>query len=58
MSACDDCGTKLSDGICPNCCEELFIYEEQILRHDMDIQPSEEFMRKVDEQRKEAPHED
>jgi len=26
---CEDCGTKLSNGICPNCSEELYIYTEQ-----------------------------
>lgn len=26
---CKDCGTKYSDGMCPNCHEELFIYETQ-----------------------------
>lgn len=26
---CDDCGTKFSDGCCPNCHEELFIYNTQ-----------------------------
>jgi len=29
MAWCEDCGTKLSGGICPNCSEELFIYTEQ-----------------------------
>lgn len=30
MSHCDDCGTKLSDGICPNCCEEIIIEAQYI----------------------------
>lgn len=29
MSECEDCGTKFSDGMCPNCHEERFIYETQ-----------------------------
>lgn len=29
MRDCPDCGTRLSDGTCPNCEEELFIYETQ-----------------------------
>lgn len=46
--ACEDCGTKLSNGICPNCQEELFIYETQY--EDMDHPISDEFMRLVNEQ--------
>lgn len=26
---CENCGTKMSDGICSQCAEELFIYEFQ-----------------------------
>lgn len=26
---CEDCGTKYSDGCCPNCHEELFIERTQ-----------------------------
>lgn len=29
MSHCDDCGTRISDGLCPNCHEEAFIMETQ-----------------------------
>jgi hypothetical protein len=27
MSYCEDCGTKLSNGLCPNCQEEAVIIE-------------------------------
>lgn len=26
---CEDCGTRISDGYCPNCQEEAFIFETQ-----------------------------
>lgn len=44
MAHCTDCGTKLSGGCCPNCAEELFIYETQ-----SDYLPpvSDDFMAKV-----------
>jgi hypothetical protein len=29
MSYCVNCGTKMSDGLCPNCEEEAFICESQ-----------------------------
>jgi len=48
MAHCEDCGTKLSDGICPNCSEELFIYTEQYEYLPDNI--SDEFMQKVVEQ--------
>lgn len=44
---CEDCGTKMYNDTCPNCMEELYIYENQ----DMDIS-SEEFLLKVKEQEK------
>jgi hypothetical protein len=51
MGYCDDCGTKLSGGICPNCQEELYIFENQ---HE-DLPPlSDEFSEKVKQQRKEV----
>ena len=48
---CEDCGTRMtSGGICPNCHEELYIIEEQ--GSFVDETPfSEDFMRRVDEQR-------
>ena len=45
---CDDCGTKLSEGICPNCSEELYIYETQT--DDLPEILSDEFYKKVIEQ--------
>ena len=47
---CEDCGTKLSGGICPNCSEELFIFETQY--EDLPPTLSDEFVEKVEEQRK------
>jgi hypothetical protein len=46
---CEDCGTKLDAGICPNCQEELYIFEQQGLD---DCPASADFMRKVAEQRR------
>ena len=45
---CVDCGTKLSDGICPNCSEELFIFREQYEHLPKTL--SDEFSGKVKEQ--------
>lgn len=51
MSYCSDCGTKLSGGMCPNCHEELYIFETQ---YD-DLPPlSEKFASQVREQRDEV----
>ncbi len=48
-SHCEDCGCKVYGGICSNCQEELYIYENQ---NEFMIQPiSDEFMNKVEEQR-------
>lgn len=48
MAHCEDCGTRMSNGMCPNCQEERFIFETQ---HEY-LPPnlSEDFMRKVTEQ--------
>ena len=46
---CEDCGTKLSGGVCPNCSEELFIYETQY--EDLPETLSIEFTDKIKEQR-------
>jgi len=51
MKHCDNCGTKLSGGTCPNCAEELYIYENQI--DDLPENLSEEFMNKVRQQKEE-----
>lgn len=45
---CKNCGTKLSDMICPNCEEELYIYENST----DDDEFSEKFILKVREQLK------
>ena len=50
MKYCEDCGCHLSNGICSNCQEELYIYNEQ---YEEDPFPmSAEFKEKIDEQRK------
>ena len=42
--ACEDCGTKLlSSGVCPNCDEEVVIFEQA-----PDYPFSEEFMQAVE----------
>jgi len=46
---CEECGTRLSEGMCPNCQEELFIFETQSEWAPDEL--SEEFMGKVREQR-------
>jgi len=58
---CEDCGTRMSSGRCPNCQEELVIYEDQILtavesdaHRDEPVPISPEFMNKVSEQREEV----
>ena len=50
MANCEDCGTRISNGICPNCQEELFIFETQY--EDLPEKLSDEFMNKVKEQRR------
>lgn len=49
---CEDCGTKLQGGACPNCHEETFI-RDQYIEQGMSL-PGEDtdFMRKVEEQEK------
>lgn len=46
---CQDCGTKLSSGICPNCSEELFIFKTQY--EDLP-ELSDDFVEKVGQQKK------
>lgn len=52
MAHCENCGTRISNGLCPNCHEEAFIVETQgeFLPDDL----SEEFLCKVVEQREAA----
>ena len=45
---CEDCGTKKSDGVCPNCQEERFIFETQ--NEYLPDKISDDFMDKVIEQ--------
>ena len=46
---CEDCGCRLSAGICSNCQEELYILEYQ---GDYIEEISQEFKDKVNEQRR------
>jgi hypothetical protein len=50
-SHCQDCGTATTNGICPNCQEELYIYTFQ--NEDLG-KVSEGFAEKVRKQRKEV----
>ncbi len=45
---CNDCGCKMSGGICSNCHEELYILEYQ--GDYIDSPLSDEFMEKAQEQ--------
>lgn len=54
MANCGDCGTPLREGRCPNCQEELIIYEDQYLTMDNEedmLELSEDFVNKVKEQK-------
>lgn len=52
MPYCDNCGTRLSGGVCPNCQEESYIYENQIFVDGTDIELSDDFAEKVNQQQK------
>ena len=54
MKACEDCGTKLDGGICPNCSEELYIFENQY--EFLPESLSDEFADKIKEQREKESH--
>ena len=45
---CEDCGTRVYNGRCDNCHEELAIYEDQ--GEYVNYEFSSEFMEKVNEQ--------
>lgn len=45
---CENCGCRTSNGVCQNCQEERYIFENQYEYMDKPI--SEEFMKKVIEQ--------
>ena len=51
---CIDCGTKLLNGICPNCSEELYIYKEQF--EFLPPYLSDDFLDKVKEQKEHEKH--
>lgn len=50
MSFCADCGTKLSGETCPNCQEELYIFENQY--HEDPWELSEDFKNKIQAQKR------
>ena len=50
---CEDCGCRVYSGHCVNCHEETFI-AEQNYSNDEPIAFSEEFLKKVEEQKEEA----
>jgi hypothetical protein len=52
MSNCEDCGTRLSGGLCPYCQEEAVIFERASY-DDEKTKFSEEFMEKVAKQENE-----
>jgi hypothetical protein len=54
MPYCEDCGTKLDGGICPNCHEELWIFDNQMTPDGYDEPLSEEFAKKVNDQREQV----
>lgn len=49
---CDDCGTKYSNGVCPNCHEEAFIIGTQ--SNYLPDYLSDDFVRKAEMQEVEA----
>lgn len=54
MPYCEDCGTKILAGVCPNCQEELYIWQEQMDGDDR-CKASKEFSDKVDSQLQNSP---
>lgn len=50
-NSCINCGTKIYHGICSNCEEENYIFQNQILADDMNISISDEFAQKVESQK-------
>lgn len=51
-STCENCGTKLQGGRCPNCHEETFIRDQYIEQNMPLPDPESDFMKKVAEQEK------
>ncbi len=50
MAYCDDCGCRMSSGICSGCMEELYILENQA--EFIECRPSDEFMDAAAQQRR------
>lgn len=50
MKTCEDCGTKLQGGICPNCQEELIIMDQYFEEGMKPPSDDLEFMKKVRQQ--------
>ena len=50
---CENCGTKIRNGICTNCHEELYINDYQMPEEPMPV--SKEWMKIVEQQRKDIP---
>ena len=51
---CEDCGTSKTNGVCPNCYEELYINDYQMpefIGTEYEIEKGDEWNKKVDEQR-------
>jgi len=55
MEYCSDCGTRKSGGVCPNCHEELYIFDNQI---DYIDELSEDFAEKVKSQKEKIKESD
>lgn len=51
MRTCENCGTRLSEGMCLNCQEERYIYETQIYPDGTPMELSQNFAGKVNEQK-------
>jgi hypothetical protein len=52
MNTCEDCGTRIYSGICPNCHEELYIETTQ--GEYIEGPSSDEWNQKVEAQRQEV----
>jgi len=51
---CEDCGCRTTGGICSNCQEELYIFENQ--HEDMETPVSDKFVEKIKEQKEYLKH--
>lgn len=50
MAYCEDCGTKMHGGVCPNCHEETIILDQYYEQGMAPPSENTEFMKKVREQ--------